>query len=62
VYLKNEDHYFHSLRHSYCTWLAETSMPIHAIKRLADHEPIEATMKHIHSLGGGHEHVEDALG
>lgn len=58
VFPGKDDHSFHSLRHSYCTWLAESSTPIHTIKRLAGHESIETTMQYIHNLSGGHEHVD----
>ena len=61
VFPKKKDHSFHSLRHSYCTWLAEASVPIHTIKRLAGHQSIETTMRYIHGLRGGQEYVDDAL-
>lgn len=62
VFPSKEDHSFHSLRHSYCTWLAEAGTPIHTIKRLAGHQSIETTMQYIHNLSGGHEHVDEAFG
>ncbi|MBB4062295.1 integrase [Salinibacter ruber] len=58
---QKEDHSFHSLRHSYCTWLAEASVPIHVIKRLAGHQEVQTTMQYIHNLSGGHEHVDGAF-
>jgi integrase len=59
---KKEGYSFHSLRHSFCTWLAEASTPIHVIKRLAGHATIDTTMKYVHALSDGHEHVDNALG
>jgi len=58
---KKEDHSFHSLRHSYCTWLAESGVPTHTIKRLAGHESVETTMRYIHTLSSGHDHVDEAF-
>lgn len=62
VFPGKEVHSFHSLRHSYCTWLAEAGTPVHLIKRLAGHQSIETTMQYIHNLSGGHDHVDEAFG
>lgn len=39
-----EDHVFHTLRHSYATWLAEADVPLLTIKELMGHKSIETTM------------------
>lgn len=35
---------FHSFRHSFCTWLAESGVPMLTIKELAGHKRIETTL------------------
>lgn len=52
-----EDHSLHSLRHTFYTWLAESGVPVHAIKRLAGHASIETTMKYVHMLDDGAGHI-----
>lgn len=59
---RKRDHSLHSLRHTYCTWLAEAGVPVHVIKRLAGHASIETTMRYVHALSDGHEHVDRAFG
>jgi len=53
---------FHSLRHSYCTWLAEAGTPVHVIKGLAGHSSVTTTMRYIHALSEGQRHVDRAFG
>jgi integrase len=62
VFPHKKSHSLHSLRHSFCTWLAEAGTPLHVIKRLAGHRSSETTMQYIHSLTGGHEHIDKAFG
>ena len=40
----SEDHVFHSLRHSYATWLAEADVQLLTIKELMGHASINTTM------------------
>lgn len=59
---EKEDHSFHSLRHTFCTWLAEAGTPIHSIKRLAGHASIETTMQYVHAMHDGSEHIDEVFG
>lgn len=43
----SKDHCFHSLRHSYATWLAEQGVPVRTIQRLMGHRCIETTMRYV---------------
>ena len=45
--LPKEDSYvFHTLRHSYATWLAEAGVPIRSIMALCGHKRIETTLRY----------------
>ena len=45
--LPKEDAYvFHTLRHSYATWLAEAGVPIRSIMALCGHKRIETTLRY----------------
>ena len=45
--LPKEDTYvFHTLRHSYATWLAEAGVPIRSIMALCGHKRIETTLRY----------------
>jgi|TARA_R100000081_G_scaffold63452_1_gene32195 integrase len=45
--LNKEDAYvFHTLRHSYATWLADASVPIRTIMALCGHKRIETTLRY----------------
>lgn len=39
----------HSMRHSFCSRLAERGTPIHVIKELAGHQSIETTLRYMHT-------------
>lgn len=43
---KDESYVFHSLRHSFCTWLAEGGVPIRTIMDLAGHKQITTTLRY----------------
>lgn len=40
---------WHSLRHAYCTTLANSGAPIHHVQRMAGHKSIETTLRYMHS-------------
>lgn len=45
--LPKEDSYvFHTLRHSYATWLGEAGVPVRAIMALCGHKRIETTLRY----------------
>jgi integrase len=52
----------HSLRHTFCTHLAEAGVPVHVIKGLAGHASIDTTMRYVHSISDARGHVEGAFG
>ena len=39
---------FHSLRHSFCTWLIQARVPLPTVQRLAGHADIKTTMSYVH--------------
>jgi integrase len=39
---------FHSLRHTYASWLAIAGVPLYTIKELMGHKSIEMTMRYAH--------------
>ncbi len=39
---------FHSLRHTFCTWLIQSGTPVPVVQRLAGHADIKTTMDYIH--------------
>ena len=43
---KDEAYVFHTLRHSYATWLAEAGVPIRSIMALCGHKRIETTLRY----------------
>ena len=43
---KDESYVFHTLRHSYATWLAEAGVPIRSIMSLCGHKRIETTLRY----------------
>lgn len=43
---KDENYVFHTLRHSYATWLAEAGVPIRSIMALCGHKRIETTLRY----------------
>ena len=43
---KEESYVFHTLRHSYATWLAEAGVPIRSIMALCGHKRIETTLRY----------------
>ena len=43
---KEDSYVFHTLRHSYATWLAEASVPIRSIMALCGHKNIVTTLRY----------------
>lgn len=43
---KSEEYVFHSLRHSYATWLAEAGCPMRTLMTLLGHKRIETTLRY----------------
>ena len=43
---KDECYVFHTLRHSYATWLAEAGVPIRTIMSLCGHKNIDTTLRY----------------
>ena len=43
---KDESYVFHTLRHSYATWLAEAGVPVRSIMALCGHKRIETTLRY----------------
>ena len=43
---KDETYVFHTLRHSYATWLAEAGVPIRSIMALCGHKRVETTLRY----------------
>ncbi len=41
---------FHTLRHTFCSWLAIQGTPLHVIKELAGHKTIQMTERYAHLL------------
>ena len=41
---------FHTLRHTFCSWLAMSGVPLHVIKELAGHKTIQMTERYAHLL------------
>lgn len=41
---------FHTLRHTFCSWLAMEGTPLHVIKELAGHKTIQMTERYAHLL------------
>ena len=41
---------FHTLRHTFCSWLALSGVPLHVIKELAGHKTIQMTERYAHLL------------
>ena len=41
---------FHTLRHTFCSWLALDGVPLHVIKELARHKTIQMTERYAHLL------------
>ena len=41
---------FHTLRHTFCSWLAIEGTPLHVIKELAGHSSIQVTERYAHLL------------
>lgn len=46
---KDEAYVFHTLRHSYATWLAEAGVPIRSIQALCGHKRVETTLRYAHA-------------
>ena len=49
---------FHSLRHGFCTWLAEAGKPLQVIKKVARHADVETSMIYVHMAN---EHLKSEL-
>ncbi len=43
---KDENYVFHTLRHSYATWLAEAGVPIRTIMSLCGHKRVDTTLRY----------------
>ena len=43
---KDENYVFHTLRHSYATWLAEAGVPLRNVMALCGHKRIETTLRY----------------
>lgn len=43
---KDRNYVFHTLRHSYATWLAEAGVPIRTIMTLCGHKRVETTLRY----------------
>ena len=43
---KDEAYVFHTLRHSYATWLAEAGVPVRSIMALCGHKRVETTLRY----------------
>ena len=43
---KDEQYVFHTLRHSYATWLADAGVPVRSIMALCGHKRIETTLRY----------------
>ena len=43
---KEDSYVFHTLRHSYATWLAEAGVPIRNIMALCGHKRIDTTLRY----------------
>jgi len=41
---------FHTLRHTFCSWLAMEGVPLHVIKELAGHKTIQMTERYSHLM------------
>jgi site-specific recombinase XerD len=41
---------FHTLRHTFCSWLAMEGVPLHVIKELAGHKTIQMTERYAHLM------------
>jgi site-specific recombinase XerD len=44
----NERLHFHSLRHTFCSWLAEANVSLYAISKLAGHSQTKTTEIYAH--------------
>ncbi len=44
----SEDYSFHSLRHTYCSWMIQAGVPVTHVQKLAGHASIETTMQYVH--------------
>lgn len=44
----NERLHFHSLRHTFCSWLAESGISLYAISKLAGHSSVQTTETYAH--------------
>jgi integrase len=45
---KIRDFHFHDLRHTFCSWLALSGVPLTAIQKLAGHASIKMTLRYAH--------------
>lgn len=43
-----EDYSFHTLRHTYCSWMIQAGVPVTHVQKLAGHASIETTMQYVH--------------
>lgn len=60
--LPKEDSYvFHTLRHSYATWLAEAGVPIRDIMALCGHKRIETTLRYAKATDAALENAMAAI-
>ena len=60
--LPKEDSYvFHTLRHSYATWLAEAGVPIRSIMALCGHKRIETTLRYAKATDAALENAMAAI-
>ncbi|OUV26362.1 MAG: hypothetical protein CBC48_15550 [bacterium TMED88] len=46
---KDEAYVFHTLRHTYATWLAEAGVPLRSIQSLCGHRRVETTLRYAHA-------------
>jgi len=42
---------FHSLRHTFCTWMIQAGVPVPVVQKLAGHADVKTTMQYLHVAG-----------
>ena len=58
---KEDSYVFHTLRHSYATWLAEAGVPIRDIMALCGHKRIETTLRYAKATDAALENAMAAI-
>ncbi|MEX2399849.1 MAG: tyrosine-type recombinase/integrase [Rhodothermales bacterium] len=48
----SDDLTFHSLRHTFITWMVQRGVPVPVVQKLAGHADISTTMQYVHVAGG----------